>query len=244
MVAVSPPRAVAHEVSPQALSHAGAGVRVSGCPGVPRRGQEAAGGAAGGGGAFGAHPGSGGAAASGLQLEPGSAASAGGDSGVPSAAAGGGGRAGGRDEPGHYWGPPCPQLHRVTRPCPSRGGWHPSCPAQLLWVLLCALPLPPGARGAPGPDVTVRGAPGELARLAAVPVCASPPRWHRGPLAGDGDGRGFPGCWRSSASQGRGGSRVPSPLRTQHIKILSNPRFVSAALHEEVLKLYKRGDKL
>lgn len=189
-----PPRALAHGVSPQAVSHARAGVRVSGCPGVPRRGQEAAGGAAGGGGAFSVHPGSGGAAASGLQLEPGSAASsAGGDSGVPPAAGRAGLGAGMNLGIGVQRVPSC-----TLSPSPLPAGEVGTHPALLNTFGCCFVPSP----CSPGPDTTMRG----VARLVSV----SPPRWHRGPLAGGGGGRGFPGRWRSSASAGT--RREPGPL--------------------------------
>lgn len=189
-----PPRALAHGVSPQAVSHARAGVRVSGCPGVPRRGQEAAGGAAGGGGAFSVHPGSGGAAASGLQLEPGSAASsAGGDSGVPPAAGRAGLGAGMNLGIGVQHVPSC-----TLSPSPLPAGEVGTHPALLNTFGCCFVPSP----CSPGPDTTMRG----VARLVSV----SPPRWHRGPLAGGGGGRGFPGRWRSSASAGT--RREPGPL--------------------------------
>lgn len=202
MVAVSPP-GLAHGVSPQALSHARAGVRVSGCPGVPRRGQEAAGGAAGGGGAFSAHPGSGGAAASGLQLEPGPAASAGGDSGVPSAVGRGDGMSLGI---GVHRVPNSPRQPALVQ----QGRLAPILPCSApLGAALCPPRSPQGREGHP-----TRGAPGEVARLVAVPVSVSPPRWHRGPLAVAGGGRGFPRCWRSSASAGT--RREPGPLPPPH----------------------------
>lgn len=111
-------------------------------------------------------------------------------------------------------------VHRVLNctasPSHVPAGEVGTHPALLSAFGCCSLPspCPPGARGTPSPDATMRGAPGELAMLAAVSVSVSPLRWHRGPLAGDGGGRGFPGCWHSSASAGTW--REPGPLPPPH----------------------------
>lgn len=100
-------------------------------------------------------------------------------------------------------------VHRVLSctASPSRvpAGEVGTHPALLSTFGCCSVPSPCPS----GADATMRGA-----RLAAVPVSVSPPRWHRGPLSGDGGGRGFPGCWHSSARAGT--RREPGPLPPPH----------------------------
>lgn len=148
-------------------------------------------------------------------------------------------------EPGGLGSPVSPAGPSRTRPRGSRGGLHPCCPLSTFGCCFCC---PTGVRGAPRPDATTRGSWGadQASSCAHGPVPSTVVRWPVAAVAGD-------SCGAGAAMPARGHRRAPArgepgpfppPLRTQHIKILSNLHFVSAALHEEVLKLYRRGDKL